>query len=71
MRNIGKNILVHSDERAIMINPAGQILYEVPFEGSGKTVVEIFQDRNGEIVSCFVRGDFVAIFRENQFKGSF
>jgi len=42
MRNIGKNILVHSDERAIMINSAGQILYEVPFEGTGKTVVEIF-----------------------------
>jgi hypothetical protein len=68
---VGRNILALSDERGIMINSAGHVVYELPFEGSGNSAAEIYQDRNGEIVSCFVRNDIFFVFRENQLKGTF
>lgn len=42
LRNVGRNILALSNERAILINSAGQNVYEVPLEGSGRAVAEIF-----------------------------
>jgi len=71
IRNVGRNILAVSDERGIMINSVGHVVYELPFEGSGNSVAEIYQDRNGEIVSSFVRNDNFYVYRENQLKGTF
>ena len=71
IRNVGRNVLAVSDERAIMINSAGHIVYELPLEGTGQSVSEIFQDRNGEIVTSFVRNDNFYLYRENQLKGTF
>ena len=71
IRNVGRNVLAVSDERAIMINSAGHIVYELPLEGTGQSVSEIFQDRNGEIVTSFVRNDIFYLYRENQLKGTF
>ena len=71
IRNVGRNILAFSDDRGIMLNSAGHIVFELPLEGTGTTVAEIYQDRNGEIVTCFVRNENFYVYRENQLKGSF
>jgi len=47
------------------------VLFEAPLEGAGKSVVEFYRDRNGELVSCIVRGDRVHIYKDAIFKGSF
>lgn len=54
-----------------MINPAGQVLFEAPLLGEGKAVAELWQDRNGEVYSCFVRGDKVIVYRDDKPQGSF
>lgn len=54
-----------------MINPAGQIVFELPLEGTGDSVFEIYQDRNGEIVTVFVRDENFYIYRDNQLRGTF
>lgn len=54
-----------------MINTAGQVIFEVPIYGQGKLVVEFFKDRNGDLHSCFVRGDQVLVFKDSKLKGSF
>lgn len=58
-------MLAVSNERGIMINQAGHILFEHTFEGQGQSVSEIYQDRNGEIVTLFVRNDVFYVYREN------
>ena len=43
MRHLGRNLLVHSSERAMLINSAGHVIFEVPFpEHKGKVPIEIF-----------------------------
>ena len=71
MRHLGRNLVVHSDERAIMINSAGHIIFEQPLEGTGPAVAEFFQDVRGEIISCFVRGEKVTIYNGFLLRGVF
>jgi len=71
MRHVGRNLVVHSNERAIMINSAGHIIFEHPLEGTGPAVAEFFQDVRGEIVSCFVRGEKVTIYNGFLLRGAF
>lgn len=71
MRHFGRNLIVHSDERAIMINSAGHVIFETPLDGSGSVVAEIFKDKNGEIISCFVKGEKVTIYKEYSLRGVF
>ena len=71
MRHLGRNLVVHSDERAIMINSAGHIIFEQPLEGTGPVVAEFFQDVRGEIISCFVRGEKVTIYNGFLLRGVF
>jgi hypothetical protein len=43
MRHIGKNLLLHSNNRAMLFNSAGHVIFEVPFVGSTTRVpIEIF-----------------------------
>lgn len=71
MRHIGRNLLVHSDKRAIMVNSAGQVIFEQPFDGAGKAVVEIFKDKNGEIWTVLTKEDQVIVYKQNNFFGQF
>jgi hypothetical protein len=43
LRHLGRNLLVHSDKRALLINSQGHVIFEQPFEGAkGKVPIEIF-----------------------------
>lgn len=57
MRHLGKNLLLHSNNRALLFNSAGHVIFEVPFVGSkGKVPVELFQTNSGDIFIVFAVG---------------
>ena len=42
LRHLGRNLLIHSDNRVSMINSAGHVIWEQPLSGEGSAVVEMF-----------------------------
>ena len=57
MRHIGKNLLLHSNSRAMLFNSAGHVIFEVPFVGSTSRVpIEIFQTSSGDYFIAFAIG---------------
>jgi hypothetical protein len=57
MRHIGKNLLLHSNNRALLLNSAGHVIFEVPFVGAKSRVpVEIFQTKGGDYFIVFAIG---------------
>lgn len=71
LRHVDDNLIAFSNERAIMTNTQGQVSFEVPLIGQGKSVMEFFRNHNGELVSCFVRGDRVLVMKGSKVKGQF
>lgn len=71
MRHVDDNLLTFSNERALLISTQGQIQFEAPLIGQGKSVAEFFRDRTGELITCLVRGDRVLVFKDSHLKGSF
>jgi hypothetical protein len=71
LRHVDDTLLALSNERAISIGINGQVNFEVPLVGQGKSVAEFYRERTGELITCLVRGDRVIVFKDNQAKGSF
>lgn len=72
LRNINRNLLVHSNERAIMMNSAGHVNFETPIPfGRGPAIVEFFQLQSGELFSVFVRGEKCLVYKEWALVGQF
>lgn len=69
VRNMGRNLIAYSDERALMINSSGHIAFEVALPGDGKSVMEFFQLANGDVYSVFVRGEKCTVFKEHLMVG--
>ena len=42
LRHLGRNLLIHSDNRVSMINSAGHVIWEQPLSGDGSAAVEMF-----------------------------
>jgi hypothetical protein len=63
LRRLGRNLVVHSNERGLMVNSVGHVIFEHPLEGSGKSVVEFFS--SGDFYSVFVREDMVTIYKSH------
>jgi len=64
MRHIGKNLLLHSNNRALLFNSAGHVIFEVPFVGSkGRVPIEIFQSKSGDYFIVFAIGQKVTIYK--------
>ena len=70
MRRLGRNLIAHSNERVVMVNSVGHVIFENPLEGHGKSVVEFFMSGE-DIYSCFVREDMVTIYNAHTLTGSF
>lgn len=63
LRHVGRNVIAFSDERAAMFNALGETVFEVPLDGEGPSVVEMWRD-NDNFYSCFVRGNIVTVFKK-------
>ena len=70
LRHKGRNLLIHSDHRASMINSAGNVIWDQPLTGDGKAVVEMFNVGN-DVFSVFVKQDQVTIYKQTAQKGQF
>mmetsp|Transcript_21773 Transcript_21773/g.15605 ORF Transcript_21773/g.15605 Transcript_21773/m.15605 type:complete len:100 (+) Transcript_21773:272-571(+) len=80
MRHLGRNLLVYSSERAVLINSAGHILYEVHHSEHQRAhnqeslhsnvVVELIMSDSG-IYSCLIKNSIVTVYRDYQFMGVF
>ena len=42
LRHLGRNLLIHSDNRVSMINSAGHVIWEQPLSGDSSAAVEMF-----------------------------
>ena len=64
MRHLNKNLLLHSNNRAMLFNSAGHVIFEVPFVGStGKVPIDIFQTADSNIYIVFAVGQKLTIYR--------
>ena len=54
-----------------MFNSQGHVIFEQPLEGSGHSTVEMFQNDENQIYSCFVRADTVYVYKQYLQVGSF
>ena len=53
-----------------MVNAQGNVVYEQPLMGTGRSLVEMFITNN-TIYSCFVRGDSVVVYRHTKLEAEF
>lgn len=67
VRYLGRNLLVYSTNRAIMLNSKGHIIFEQQFENKDKNqvAVELFQAA-GSIFTCIVAGKTVYVYENYQ-----
>jgi len=72
MRHLGRNLLVHSNDRMMLINSAGHVIFEVPFAShkGDKVPIEIFQAENSEIYIAYAAGHAVTIYKTYQKMGT-
>lgn len=71
LRHIGRNLIIYSDERVAMVNSVGHVIFEVPLLGESSTVLEIFQEKNGDIFTIMVRDKLVTVYNGYVSAGSF
>jgi len=63
--HVDETLIAYSNERAIMLNTNGQVMFEIPITGQGKTVAEFYRNLNGELVSVFVRNEKVFVLKSS------
>jgi len=71
LRHIGRNLIIYSDERVAMVNSVGHVIFEVPLLGESSTVLEIFQEKNGDIITIMIRDKLVTVYNGYVAAGSF
>ena len=71
LRHIGRNLIVYSDERVVMVNSVGHVIFEVPLLGESASALEIFQEKNGDIFTIMVRDKLVTVYNGYVSAGSF
>jgi hypothetical protein len=64
-------LIIYSDERVAMVNSVGHVIFEVPLLGESSTVLEIFQEKNGDIFTIMVRDKLVTVYNGYVSAGSF
>ena len=73
LRYLSRNLLVYSDDRALMVNTAAHVIYDVHLEGElnqgvpqpSNLAVEMFE-HSGHIYSVFAKDYKVIIYRDYQ-----
>ena len=71
LRHIGRNLIIYSDERVVMVNSVGHVIFEVPLLGESSSALEIFQEKSGDIFTIMVRDKLVTVYNGYVSAGSF
>ena len=65
LRHLGRNLLVQSNERVLMVNSVGHVIFEQPLTGVGLSKIDIFTHQS-KVHSVFARGNSVTIYLQHQ-----
>jgi hypothetical protein len=66
LRYMSRNLLVFSEQRALLMNSMGHVIYDLQFENKGAysdIAAELFEYK-GHVYSCFVQGSQVVIYED-------
>lgn len=63
LTHIGRNLMVYSNRRAVLINSVGHVIFEVPLEGDAEAAVEMFQMKS-DIYTTILKGNKLTIYKE-------
>lgn len=70
LRYLSRNLLAVSQKRALLINSASHIIYDVPFDSlmqqTDANVVTEFFELKGNVYAVFAKGDRIAIYKDYQ-----
>jgi hypothetical protein len=65
LRYLSRNLLVYSERRALLLNSASHVIYDLHFEGTEETITEFFELK-GHVYSVFAKGNKVIIYKDYQ-----